>query len=232
MGEPERRDRQHAQSVAVDQEWVLVGAVIGAAILDDTQPPRGDFIAHPVIEQHHGIRDVLLEPLTRQALAAPLARDDGSQVSVLEPTQEPAQLRTQDVLLREPAEERLNRIEDHDLRTLGRHGVIEPDEQGLEVVFARLLDLAAIDVDVINKQLSRRRQLRQVEPERGHIAGEVACAFLEAHEDPGLAETLGAVDEEAQGDERFAGAWTAAYERRTARGQAAPGDLIETVDPR
>ncbi len=52
--------------VGVDEERILVGAVVGAAVLDHTQAARRDLIVDAVVEQDHGIRDVLLESLPGQ----------------------------------------------------------------------------------------------------------------------------------------------------------------------
>ena len=52
--------------VGVDQERILVGAVVGAAVLDHAQAARRDLIVDAVVEQDHRIRDVLLEPLPGQ----------------------------------------------------------------------------------------------------------------------------------------------------------------------
>ena len=45
------------------------------------------------------------------------------------------------------------------------HGVLEPDEQAVEVVFAGLLDLAALDVDVVDDQLPLRDEVVQIDAE-------------------------------------------------------------------
>ena len=64
--------------------------------------------------------------------------------------------------------------------------MIEADEQALEVVLAGLLDLAAVDVDVVDDQLLLRDQRRQVEAERGHVLGELVGVLLEAHQHAGF----------------------------------------------
>lgn len=83
---------------------------------------------------------------------------------------------------------------------------------------------------MVDEELSLADQLRQIETQRGHIAGEVARAFLEAEEHAGLAELPRAVDEEAQSDEGLAGAGAPADERRAPGGQSAAGYLVQAAD--
>src|SRR5262249_11984677 len=40
--ELKRRDRQHRNAMLINQEWVVIGAVYGAAILHHAQTPRED----------------------------------------------------------------------------------------------------------------------------------------------------------------------------------------------
>ena len=75
--ESQRRDRQHGDPVVVDEERHFVAAVRRAAVLEDAQPPSGALLHHPLVEQDHAVRDVLLETVARQVLAIPLARHDG-----------------------------------------------------------------------------------------------------------------------------------------------------------
>ena len=70
-------------------------------------------------------------------------------------------------------------------------GVFEPHEQAFEVVFAGLLDLAAIDVDVVDEQLLLVDELVEVVAERAHVLRELLGVLLEGHQHAGFAE-LGA----------------------------------------
>src|SRR5512146_2489906 len=149
---------------------------------------------------------------------------------VFEPAQEPAQLGPQDAFVRQAAEEGLDGIQHYAYGAPAADRKIEAHEQALEIVLAGLLDLAAIDVDVIDGELPLRDQCRQIEPERGHVAGEVAGALLEADEHAGLVAVPRAVHEEAQPHQRLAGARPSAHERRTPSGQPAPGDLVQAAD--
>ena len=60
----------------VDQERILVGAVRGAAVLDDAQAAGRDLLVDPVVEQDHAVGDVFLEAVAGERAVAPLAGDD------------------------------------------------------------------------------------------------------------------------------------------------------------
>ena len=90
--ESQRRDRQHGDPVVVDEERHFVAAVRRAAVLEDAQPPSGALLHHPLVEQDHAVRDVLLEAVARQVLAIPLARHDGRDSLGLQPPKQPRQL--------------------------------------------------------------------------------------------------------------------------------------------
>ena len=54
-------DRQNGEAVLVDEERVFVGAVRGAAILDDAKAARGNLVDEPVVEQDDAVGDVFLQ---------------------------------------------------------------------------------------------------------------------------------------------------------------------------
>ena len=109
------------------------------------------------------------QALTRQLTLAALAGDDGGDAFVLQPLEQAAQLRAQDRLIAEAAEQRLDRVE-HDALGADRiDGVTQADEQAFEVVLARLLDLAAFDVDVVHFELAVVDEVTEVVAERGDV---------------------------------------------------------------
>ena len=69
---------------------------VGAAVLDDAQPPRRDLVDHAVVEQDHAVGDVLFQAVPGQRALAALAGDDGGDALVLEPAEQAAQLGPQD----------------------------------------------------------------------------------------------------------------------------------------
>src|SRR5262249_20270392 len=228
--EADRGHRQGRDPFLVYQERILVGAVWPAAILHDAKATRRDLLGHAVVEQDHRVRDVFLEALPRQGALTALAGDDGRHALVLQPAEQAAQLGAEDRLVRQAREERLDRVE-HD--ALGADRIDrepEPDEEPFEIVVAGLLDLAALDLDVIEHDLLLLDQRRQVEAERGHVLRELVITLLEAQEHARLAELHRAVDEEADREERLAAAGSAADQRRPSRRQTPARDLIEAVD--
>ena len=92
---------------------ILVGAVDGAAVLDDAQPAGRELLGDAVVEHDDAVGDVLLQALAGERAVAALAGDDGGDALVLEPAEQPPQLRAQDGGVGQAAEERLDGVE-HD----------------------------------------------------------------------------------------------------------------------
>ena len=111
VGEGHRRDREDRDAVAADQERVFVSAVDAAPVLDDPQPPGRDLVRDPVVEGDDTVRDILFEPVLGDGPVPALARDNGGDAPVLEPEEEPAQLRPEDGLVREAGEDGLEGID-------------------------------------------------------------------------------------------------------------------------
>lgn len=150
MLERHRGHGQHADAAGIDQERILVGAVVRASILHDPQAARRHLIVDAVIEENHRIRHVLLEPLLRQEAGAALAGNDGRDALVLQPPKQTPQLRPEDAVVLEACKQRLDRVEDDAFGSHRANRVIEPDEEAFEVVFAGFLDLGTLDADVID----------------------------------------------------------------------------------
>ena len=119
---------------------------------------------------------------------AALARDHGGDALVLQPPEQPSQLRPEDGVVLQAGKQRLDRVEDDALGADGSNRVVEADEQPFEIVLAGFLDLAAFDAHVVDRELPRRDQLRQVEAERRDVAGDLLVVLLERHEHAGLVE--------------------------------------------
>ena len=117
-------------------------------------------------------------------------------------------------MIGQPGEKRLDGVEHHAFRADGIDGVPEPDEKPFQIILARLLDLAALDVDVIEHDLLLRYELVEVEAERADIGRQLRRVFLEHHEHAGLAKLRRAAHEEFHGEHRLAAARTAADECR------------------
>ena len=228
--EPQRGDREHVDALVVDQERIFVGAVNAAAVLDDPQPAGRDLVDHPMIQKDDAVRDVLLEPLPRETALAALAGDDRRHSLVLEPAEQPPDFGAQDPVVREPAEQGLDRVEHHALRADRVDRMARSDEQALEVVFAALLDLRALDADVVDHQLVLTDQPLEIEAQRRHVRRQLPGGLLEAHEHARLVVLEDAAHQEFGGEQGLAAARAAAHQRGTAARQAAAGDLVEALD--
>jgi hypothetical protein len=92
----ERGDGQHADSVLVDQERILVGPLRRAAVLDHAQTARRDLLDDPVIQEDDAVGDVFLETVPGQRPVAALPGDHRRDPLVLQPAEQAAQLGAQD----------------------------------------------------------------------------------------------------------------------------------------
>ena len=79
----------------------------------------------------------------------------------------------------EPGEQQLDGVEHHAFRANGIDGVPQPDEQSLEIIFARLQQLGALEVDVIEQQPPPGAQPLEVEAERPAIGHQIVGRLLE-----------------------------------------------------
>ena len=201
-----------------------------AAIFDDPQASRGDLVFDPVVEKDDAVRDIFLETLARQRAVAALAGDHGSEPAIFQPTEQASQLGAQHSRILQSGEERLDRIEHDALGTDRVDGEAEPNKQPFEVVLAAFLNLAALDADVIDGELTFGDQRIEFVAERGDVADQVLSAFLEAHEDAGFAVLNGAVDEERGREQGFAAAGRAAHQSRAPSRQTTVGDVVEADD--
>jgi hypothetical protein len=183
--EPQRGNRQNADAFGADEEWIFVRSVVGAAVLHYSQAARRHLVVDAVVEQDHGIRHVLLEPLPRQEALAALARNHGGHPLVLQPPEQPPQLGPEDAVIRQAREQGLDRVEDDPFRSYRPNRVVEPDKQPFEIVLAGLLDLAALDAIVVDRKLPRLNQLRQIEAQRCDVVGDFIAVLLEREEHAG-----------------------------------------------
>jgi hypothetical protein len=223
-------DGQDGNPVLVDQEWVLVRAVDRAAILDDAQPARRTLFGDSVIEHDDAVGDVLLESVTGEGAIAPLARDHGRDPAILEPTEQPAQFGAQDGGVGQSGEQCLDGIQHDPLGADRVDGIAQPDEQPLRDRIRRLLDLAALDSDVVEQQSLVRHELVEIEAERPDVLGQLFGGLLEGHEHTGFTKLGCAAHQELHREERLATAGPTAHERRPAARQPSAGDLVEPGD--
>ena len=130
-----------------------------------------------VIEQNHGVGDVLLESLPGEETLAALASNDGGDALLLQPAEQPSQFGPEDGVVLQPREQGLDGIEDHALGADAADRKPEPDEQPFEIVLAGFLDLAALHAHVVDRQLFRLDQRAKVEAERRDVSLAISSAF-------------------------------------------------------
>jgi hypothetical protein len=75
-------------------------------------------------------------------------------------------------------------------------------------------------------------QVGKVEPERGHVLGQILVALLEADEQAGLSEPGRATHQEGHGQQGLAAAGAAAYQSRPPFWQTTPCQVIESDNSR
>ena len=143
---------------------------------------------------------------------AALGGDDGGDALLLEPAEEPPQFGAQDGVVGQAAEQRLQRVEHDALGADGVNRMAQPDEQSFEVVLAGLLDLAALDVNVVDRQLLLRDQVIEIEAERTRRFCQFLGGLLEGHEHARLIVLHGAAHEEFDCQQRLAAARAAAHQ--------------------
>ena len=135
-------------------------------------------------------------------------------------------------MIRQSGEQRLERIE-HDALGADRvDRVLEPDEQSFQIVFAGLLDLAALDVDVSRATIFFcAASLSRSKPSERTFCGQLLGVLLEHHEHARLAEAIAPRTRNSAASMVFP--QPAAPHTSVGRpGQAAAGDLIEALDAR
>ena len=106
----------------------------------------------------------------------------------------------------------------------------EPDEQPLQVILAARLNLAALDVDIVDHDLLAPDQALQVEAERGDVGLQFLFRFLEGHQHARFVELPGTAHKEFRREQSLAAARAAADQRGPAPRQPAAGDFVETLD--
>ena len=180
----QRRDGEHADALVPDEKWKFVGAVQGAAIFYHAQMPRGDLLVDPMIEQDDAIGHVLLQAMTCELFAPAFGGNDGRHALVLEPAEEPAQFQG---------------VQNHALGANGINGVVESDEQPLQVILAALLDFTALNVDIVDRNFFASDKTCQIKSERRDIGLQLRLCLLKGHEYARLAELRRAAHEEFRG---------------------------------
>src|ERR1700758_187476 len=91
--------RQDAETIFVNQERILVGAMRGAAIFHDAQSASRNLIGYPMIEQDHAVGNILFQPMPCESAFAAFSGNDGADPFVFEPAKQSTQFRPQNALI-------------------------------------------------------------------------------------------------------------------------------------
>ncbi len=132
-----------------------------------------------MIQHDDTIGDVFLQAIAGQCGLARLAGDDGRHPFVFQPAKKPAQFGAQDGRVGKSTKERADGIQRQPLGADRINRQPEPNEQPFEVILARLFDLAAFDVHVVDEHLLLFDEFLQVPTQRGHVLYQFLVAFLE-----------------------------------------------------
>src|SRR5712671_2541969 len=97
----ERAQRKNGHSLFVDEKRIFVVPMFRAAILHDSQPARGNLSFYSMVEGYHAVRDIFFEAVACKGALTLFGRDDGREVAILQPSEEPAELRTENCRIRE-----------------------------------------------------------------------------------------------------------------------------------
>jgi hypothetical protein len=200
VSETDGGDRQNDDARLLDEERILVRAVGGAAILHDAQAAGGERLRHPVVQDDDAVGDVLLQPLSRERAVPSLAGDDRRHPPVLEPSEQPPQLRAENGDVRQPAEERLEGVQNDTLGSDRVDRIPQADEEPLEVVLSGLLDLAPLHAHVIERQPALFHQRVEIEAQRADVLRQLLGGLLECEEHPRLIVLGRAAHEELHGE--------------------------------
>ena len=179
-----------------------------------------------MIQQDHAVGDVFFQAVPCKLPLAPLAGDDRRYALILEPAEQPPQLRTQDHRIAKAAEQGLDGVQHDPFGTDGVDGVAQANEQPFQVVFARLLDLAAFDPHVVQGDFLLFDQGVQVESQRADVLRQFGGGFLERHEDARLVELRGSPDQEFHRQQGLSATGGPADQRRSSRWKPTPCDLV------
>ena len=157
-----------------------------------------------------------------------LGSDDGGHTLLFEPPKETAKFGSQDIEVREAAEQRLQRVEHDPLGPDGVNRMAQANKQSFEVVLPRFLDLAPLDVNVVHRQFLFLDEVIKIEAERTDVLSQFFRGFLERKKHARLVVQHGSPNQELDAHECFAAAGAAAHQRGSAFGKPAARDLVQS----
>ena len=116
-----------------------------------------------MIQHNHTIGYIFLQTIPGHSAIAALGSDDRGHVPVFKPAKEAAYFCTQDSLIGEAGEQRFQRVEHHTLSADQINGVLQTDEQALQVILPSFLDFAALHMNIVEKKFFPCGEVLKVE---------------------------------------------------------------------
>ncbi len=156
------------------------------------------------------------------SILAPLAGHNRREVPVFEPAEEALELGPYHGVVLEGREEDLDGVDRDPFRPDGVDGEAEPEEEPLEVEVAGLVNLAMVEMEVVDHELLLRDQPLEVETDRPEVLDEVRFRLFEREKYAGLTELGRPARQELHGQHRLARAGAAGNERGAAAWKAPP----------
>ena len=229
--EAEAGERQDREAVLVDEERILVGAVRRAAVLDDAQPARRDLVDDAVVEEDHAVGHVLLQPLARERTVALLAGDDGGDAPVLQPAEQPPQLRAQYARGCRSRRTALS-IVSSTTRFAPTESIARPRRRNRPSRSNSPVSSISVRSTWMwsTATLPSATSLSRSKPSERTFSASSRAGLLEGDEHAGLAVLRRAAHQELHRQQRLAAAGAAAYKGWSSLGKTTQGDLIETLD--
>ena len=140
-----------------------------------------------MVQRNHAIGDIFLEPVAGQGVDSGFPGNNGGKIVVVKPAKQPLQLRPQYCGVGHTSKERLNAIKNNALCLDRLYRVGQTDEQAIEVVFARLGNLASFNEDVIDQQLFALDKVAKIKTQGRHIGRQFFLGFFKVHANARLA---------------------------------------------
>ncbi len=185
-----------------------------------------------MIQHDDAIGDIFFQSVPGQRPITPFPGDDCRDALPLEPAEQPPQFGAQDGRVGEAGEEGFNRVQHDPLGPDRVDGMPQAHEQTLQVILARLLDLAPLDVDVIHRELLLTHQFVQVEAQRADVLRKFFGCLLEGHQHAGLVELRCSANQEFDAEHSFATTGTSAHQGGPPAGEPSAREFVKPLNSR
>ena len=150
MGKPKRGHRQELYAAFLYEVWVFVGAVHRAAILHNPEASRRQFLLDALLQNNDAVGHILFDAVPCQGSFAAFSGYDARKPALFQPGKQAPQFGAKKRLVRQAGEQRIDAVEYDAARVDLVDRISKPDEKPFEVVFPGLVNLLAVDVDVVD----------------------------------------------------------------------------------